>query len=64
MTVSDQTGKHWVTVFNDQAVPLLNHKTADELYQLKEGGQVRGIFYAALAAESKAVRIHPTGLKS
>lgn len=41
MTISDQTGKQWVTVFHDQAVPLLGNKTADELYQLKEGGQVR-----------------------
>lgn len=41
MTISDQTGKQWVTVFNDQAVPLLDNKSADELYQLKEGGQVR-----------------------
>lgn len=42
MTISDQTGKQWVTVFNDQAVSLLNDKTADELFQMKEGGQVRG----------------------
>lgn len=41
MTISDQTGKQWVTVFNDQAVPLLDNKSADELHQLKEGGQVR-----------------------
>lgn len=40
MTISDQTGKQWVTAFNDQAVPLLDSKSADELYQLKEGGQV------------------------
>eukprot|EP00752_Nemacystus_decipiens_P010206 g9095.t2 len=39
MTISDQTGKQWVTVFNDQAVPLLNNKSADELHELKEGGQ-------------------------
>ncbi|CAM9432177.1 unnamed protein product, partial [Hapterophycus canaliculatus] len=38
MTISDQTGKSWVTVFNDQAVPLLENKTADELFQLREAG--------------------------
>eukprot|EP00903_Cladosiphon_okamuranus_P009556 g9099.t1 len=39
MIISDQTGRQWVTVFNDQAVPLLDNKSADELFQLKEGGQ-------------------------
>ncbi|CAM9450721.1 unnamed protein product [Scytosiphon promiscuus] len=39
MTISDQTGKSWVTVFNDQAVPLLENKTADDLFQLKEAGE-------------------------
>lgn len=41
MAISDQTGKQWVTVFNDQALPLLDNKTADELYQMKDSGQVR-----------------------
>lgn len=41
MTISDQTGKQWVTAFNDQAVPLLDNKTADELQRMKDGGEVR-----------------------
>lgn len=40
MTISDQTGKTWVTAFNDIAQPLLKGRTADELHQLKEEGQV------------------------
>lgn len=40
MTISDQTGKVWVTAFNDVAEPLLNGKTADELHELKESGEV------------------------
>ncbi|CAN0355303.1 unnamed protein product [Pylaiella littoralis] len=39
MTISDQTGKQWVTAFNDQAVPLLDNKTADELQRMKDGGE-------------------------
>ncbi|CAN0448656.1 unnamed protein product [Scytosiphon promiscuus] len=45
MTISDQTGKSWVTVFNDQAVPLLENKTADDLFQLKEAGEVNTALY-------------------
>lgn len=40
MTISDQTGKTWVTAFNDIAQPLLKGRTADELHELKEEGQV------------------------
>lgn len=40
MTISDQTGRSWVTAFNDIAEPLLNGRTADELNELKEEGQV------------------------
>ena len=36
MTISDQTGKTWVTAFNDIALPLLNNRTADELNEAKD----------------------------
>ncbi|CAN0072247.1 unnamed protein product [Laminaria digitata] len=39
MTISDQTGKTWVTAFNDIALPLLKGRTADELHELKQDGQ-------------------------
>ncbi|CAN0442236.1 unnamed protein product, partial [Ectocarpus sp. 12 AP-2014] len=38
MQISDKTGKAWVTAFNDQAVELLDNRTADELFQMKEEG--------------------------
>ncbi|CAN0153383.1 unnamed protein product, partial [Ectocarpus sp. 13 AM-2016] len=40
MQISDNTGKAWVTAFNDQAVELLDNRTADELFQMKEEGNV------------------------
>lgn len=40
MTISDQTGRAWVTAFNDVAEPLLNGRTADELYEMKLAGEV------------------------
>lgn len=40
MTLSDHTGKAWVTVFNNDAEPLLKGRTADELNELKQEGQV------------------------
>lgn len=42
LTMSDQTGKTWVTAFNDVAEPLLGGKTANQLHELKESGEVRG----------------------
>lgn len=42
LTLSDQTGKTWVTAFNDMAEPLLGGKTANELYEMKGNSEVRG----------------------
>lgn len=36
MTISDQTGKAWVTAFNDIALTLLNNRSADELNEAKD----------------------------
>lgn len=36
MTISDQTGKAWVTAFNDIALSLLNNRSADELNEVKD----------------------------
>lgn len=36
MTISDQTGKAWVTAFNDMALTLLNNRSADELNEAKD----------------------------
>lgn len=55
MTISDQTGKVWVTAFNDVAEPLLNGKTADELYELKESGEVSLSAMAMLGVASDGV---------
>lgn len=41
MTISDQTGRAWVTAFNDIAEPLLGGNTADHLHELKANGEVR-----------------------
>lgn len=40
MTISDQTGRTWVTAFNDIAEPLLGGKSANELAKMKEDGEV------------------------
>ena len=58
MNIADLTGKRWVSVFNDQALPLLGNKTADELHLLKEEGQVRPPRLVALTANMDAKWLH------
>ena len=38
-TIVDHTGSEWITLFNDQAVMILDNRTATDLAKLKDAGE-------------------------